>query len=132
MKALVLIGRILFSLIFILSGFSHFSERTINYAESHGVILSVVTVPLAGVMAILGGILVAIGFKARFGALLIILFLIPVTFIMHNFWAVQDPMMHQTQMAMFMKNISMLGGAFLIAYHGAGPLSIDQRSGNQK
>jgi len=46
---------------------------------------------------------------------------------MHNFWAVKDPMMAQMQMAMFMKNVSMLGGALLISQFGAGPLSLDAK-----
>ena len=46
---------------------------------------------------------------------------------MHNFWAVKDPMMAQMQMIMFLKNLSMLGGAFLISQFGAGPWSLDAR-----
>jgi len=46
---------------------------------------------------------------------------------MHNFWAVHDPLMGQIQMIMFMKNISMLGGALLISQVGAGPFSLDAR-----
>ncbi|PYX50775.1 MAG: DoxX family protein, partial [Acidobacteria bacterium] len=57
---------------------------------------------------------------------LIALFLIAVT-PLHNFWAVSDPMMHQMQMGMFMKNVSMLGGALLISQLGAGQWSIDAR-----
>jgi len=56
-----------------------------------------------------------------------VLFLIPVTFMMHKFWTVSDPMMAQIQMVMFMKNVSMLGGALLISYFGAGPFSLDAR-----
>jgi putative oxidoreductase len=52
---------------------------------------------------------------------------VPVTFMMHKFWTVQDPMMAQIQMIMFMKNISMLGGALLISQFGAGPFSLDAR-----
>jgi putative oxidoreductase len=70
---------------------------------------------------------VAIGYRARMGAWLIVLFLVPVTLTMHAFWAVHDPQMAQLQQAMFMKNLSMLGGALLVAYFGAGPLSIDAR-----
>jgi putative oxidoreductase len=47
---------------------------------------------------------------------------------MHKFWAVTDPMMMQMQMAMFMKNISLTGGALMISYFGAGPISIDNKS----
>jgi len=128
MKVLVLIGRILFSLIFLLSGFHHFDAGTIAYASNAGVPAASVLVPVSGVMAMLGALSIILGFKARLGGWLIVLFLIPVTFMMHRFWEVKDPMMQQMQMAMFMKNLSMLGGAFIIAYFGAGPLSIDAAS----
>jgi len=52
-----------------------------------------------------------------------VLFLIPVTLMMHKFWTVTDPMMAQIQMILFMKNVSMLGGALLISQFGAGPFS---------
>ena len=85
-----------------------------------------VLVPLSGIMATLGGLSILLGFKARWGALLIILFLIPVTLTMHAFWNVDDPSLQQMQMSMFMKNISMLGAACLIAWFGAGPMSVDE------
>jgi putative oxidoreductase len=46
---------------------------------------------------------------------------------MHKFWVVQDPMMAQIQMILFMKNVAMLGGALLISQFGAGPFSLDAR-----
>jgi hypothetical protein len=61
------------------------------------------------------------------GAWLLVLFLVPVTLMMHNFWAVRDPMMAQLPMAMFLKNVTMLGGALLVSQFGAGPLSLDAR-----
>ena len=79
-------------------------------------------------MAIIGGLSIVCGFKAKLGGWLIVAFLVPVTLTMHNFWSVGDPHEHQVQMTMFMKNISMLGGAFLITYFGSGPLSIDDRT----
>jgi putative oxidoreductase len=57
----------------------------------------------------------------------LVLFLVPVTFKMHAFWTVPDAMMKQFQMAMFMKNIGLLGGALLITQFGAGPMSLDAR-----
>ena len=53
------------------------------------------------------------------------MFLVPVTFMMHNFWAVADPARAQIEKAMFMRNVAMLGAALLISYFGAGPLSLD-------
>jgi putative oxidoreductase len=125
MKYIVLTGRILFSLIFLMSGFNHFSSQSINYAASKSVPATSFLVPVSGILAIAGAISIILGYKARLGAWLIVLFLVPVTFMMHDFWTITDPMMKQIQMAMFMKNLSMLGGALLIAYFGAGPLSLD-------
>jgi putative oxidoreductase len=136
MKIIVLLGRILFSLIFIFSGFSHFKKESMDYAASHGVMMPEVLVPASGILAILGGISVLLGLKAKWGAWLLILFLVPVTFMMHNFWTLTDAGMKQIQMVMFMKNISMLGGALLISYFGAGPFSLDaisnKASGSEK
>jgi putative oxidoreductase len=128
MKYTVLIGRILFSIIFILSGLSHFAAGTIAYAKYAGVPMASFLVPLSGIIALAGGLSVALGYKAKIGAWLILLFLIPVTFIMHKFWGIADPMAQQMQMAMFMKNISLIGAALIISYFGAGPLSIDNKA----
>lgn len=127
MKYIVLIGRILYSLIFINSGFFHFSGMAVEYAASEGVPMANVLVPVSGIMAIAGGISILIGYKAKWGAWLLVLFLIPVTLMMHGFWKFNDPAQHQVQMTMFMKNTSMLGAAFFIAWFGAGPLSLDAR-----
>ena len=116
MKYTVLLGRILYSLIFLNSGLFHFSGMAVGYASSQGVPLASFLVPFSGVMAIVGGLLIVLGYKAKWGAWLIVAFLIPVTFMMHAFWKETDPMQKQMQMAMFLKNISMLGGAFLITW----------------
>ena len=122
---MVLLGRFFYSWMFISAIMSHFSEKTIAYPASAGVPMASVLVPLSGVMAFAGGLSILLGFKAKIGAWLIVLFLIPVTLTMHNFWAVTDPMMHQMQHVMFAKNMAMLGAALMIAYFGAGPCSID-------
>ena len=127
MKYTVLFGRILFSLIFVVTFTGHFSEQMIGYAAAQGVPLPWIAVPFSGVIALLGGLSVALGYKAKWGAWLLVLFLVPVTFMIHNFWAMQDQMMAQIHMAMFLKNLSMLGGALLISYFGTGPLSLDAR-----
>jgi putative oxidoreductase len=72
-------------------------------------------VPISGLMAIIGGLSVAFGYQARWGAWLLVLFLVPVTLSMHNFWAEKDPIMFQIQFAMFMKNVSLLGAALFIS-----------------
>ena len=125
MKYAVLAGRQLFSAIFIIASARHFSPRTIDAAAAHGVPLPDLLVPLSGIIALLGGLSVLFGFQTRLGAGLLIIFLVPVTLVMHNFWSVSDPMTHQIETAMFMKNVTMLGGALVISYFGAGPLSLD-------
>jgi putative oxidoreductase len=122
--ALALFGRILFSIIFILSGFSHFTEPVISYAASQGVPFANFLVPASGLLAIAGGLSIALGYYAKIGAWLLIAFLVPVTFKMHAFWTIADPMQAQLQQLMFLKNLSMLGGAFAFAYFGSGPYSI--------
>lgn len=127
MKYYVLLGRILYSLIFVIASVGLFSKEPIGYAAAKGVPLASIAVPLAGVISLLGGLSVALGYRAKLGAWLLVLFLVPVTLAMHNFWAVQDPTTAQMEQINFMKNVSMLGGAFLISYFGAGPLSLDAR-----
>jgi putative oxidoreductase len=125
--SVVLLGRVLFALIFIMSGPNHFAKQTIAYAAAQGVPLASLVVPFSGLMAIAGGLSILLGYRARIGAWLIVLFLVPVTFMMHNFWSVADPMMKQMQMIMFFKNVSMTGAALFISQIGAGPFSLDAR-----
>jgi putative oxidoreductase len=126
MKYIVLLGRIFYSLIFINSGISHFSDASIGYAGSQGVPMPSILVPVSGIMAIAGGLSILLGYKAKWGAWLLIAFLIPVTLMMHAFWKFNQPEQQQEQMIMFMKNTSMLGAAFLIAWFGSGPMSMDK------
>jgi len=113
--AVLLLGRLLFVLIFFMAGPNHFSKQTIAFAASQGVPFASFTVPLSGVLALAGGLSVLLGFRAKIGASLIALFLIPVTLMMHKFWTVHDAEMVQMQMVMFMKNAAILGGALIIA-----------------
>src|SRR5580704_11288893 len=106
MKITTLVGRILYSLLFLSAAPGHFSAATIGYAAAQGVPLANLAVPASGILALLGGLSVALGYKTKLGALALIAFLVPVTVMMHNFWAVSDPMMHQLPMVMFMKNIA--------------------------
>ncbi len=124
---MVLLGRLFFALIFLTAGPNHFSSQTIAYAASQGVPLASIAVPFSGLLAIVGGLSILLGYRARIGAGLIALFLVGVTPMMHNFWTVPDPMMRQLQMIMFMKNVALLGGALLISQFGSGPWSLDSR-----
>jgi len=122
--AIVLVGRFLFGAIFLMAAVSHFQTPVIQYAAQAGVPLPGLLVPASGILAFIGALSILTGYRSRLGAWLLVAFLVPVTLSMHAFWNVTDPMMRQMQMAMFMKNVSMLGAALLITQLGTGPLSL--------
>ena len=125
MRAIVPIGRVLFALIFVVSVFGHFSGEMITEASAHGVPLATIMVPAAGVLALVGGVSVMLGYRARFGAFLLLVFLVPVTLVMHKFWGIADPQMAMLQKVNFMKNTSLIGACLLIIHYGSGPYSLD-------
>ena len=118
MTVIYFIGRILFAAIFISSGYGHLtkSKQMGAYAKSMGVPAAGLMTIITGIMILVGGILVIFNFEIFIGALLIFLFLVPTAFMMHAFWKVQDPGMKQVQQIMFMKNLSMAGGALMLMY----------------
>jgi putative oxidoreductase len=120
-----LVGRILFSSLFIVASFSHFTQTVVGYAAANGVPIPGLLVPISGIMALVGGLSILLGYKAKIGASLLILFLIPITLTMHAFWNVVDPGARALQQVMFMKNIALIGGALYIAYYGSGSRSLD-------
>jgi putative oxidoreductase len=128
MRSIVPVARLLFVALFLMSAPGHFKAQTIAYAAEQGVPFATILVPFSGLMALAGGLSILVGWHARAGAWLLVLFLVPVTLAMHAFWAVPDPMMRMMQQGMFMKNLGLLGGALLIAYFGAGPVSLDERA----
>ena len=127
MKFIFLLGRILFSWIFIMKSIDHFSGKMIDQAMSAGVPLASFLVPFAGVLALLGGLSILFGYKVRFGACLLVIFLLPTTFAMHRFWASDDMLLMMMHQYCFLKNVSLLGASLMMIYLGAGPLSIDNR-----
>ncbi|MFT3693442.1 MAG: DoxX family protein [Kofleriaceae bacterium] len=117
----------MFSLIFILGVPNHFKHAMIDHAAQSGVPLANIAVPLSGILALVGGLMIATGFHARLGGIALLLFLVPVTLFMHKFWGVSDPQMAQMQMANFMKNVALMGGCLFFIYAGAGAYSWDAR-----
>ena len=120
MDVVFLVGRILFGLLFVSSGFmAHLGEggrAGREYARSLGAPSPDLLVPLSGITIIVGGLMVALGIWADLGALLIIGFLVGITPIMHAFWKIDDPQMKAIQSAMFFKNTALLGAALIIFY----------------
>ena len=126
MEFIALLGRILFSSLFIISGFMQFTPSEISLAADQGVPLPTLLVPLSGVLEIIGGLSVLFGYKARYGAWLLVIFLIPVTLVVHQFWESTNAAEAAIQMAMFFKNLALLGAALSITYFGSGPFSLDE------
>jgi putative oxidoreductase len=128
-RLLVPVGRFLFALIFLVSTPLHFQHAGVMYAAQAGTPLAGLFVPIAGILALFGGLSVLFGYHARIGALLLAIFLVPVTLIMHAFWSAPDAATALLERVMFMKNLAMFGAALLLMYFGAGPISIDARQG---
>jgi putative oxidoreductase len=119
MDVVFLVGRILFALVFLFSGSTiHLlkAKQGIEYARMYNVPSPELTVPLTGVMAVLGGFSVTLGVWGDVGALLLVAFLVPVAYFMHAFWKETDPQQRANQMAHFMKNMAMAGGALMLFY----------------
>jgi uncharacterized membrane protein YphA (DoxX/SURF4 family) len=107
MDVVFLIGRILFAAVFVISGLTvHLlkARQGIEYARMYKVPMAEIGVPLTGILAVVGGLSVALGVWGDLGAL------------MHAFWRETDEMQKQAQMANFMKNFALLGGALVLFY----------------
>ena len=116
MDVIVLIGRILFSLIFLSSAFGHLtqSEQMAGYTASRGVPAARAAVLGSGVLLLLGGLMVLLGLWGDLGALLLVLFLVPTALLMHAFWRESDPMTLMMERIQFMKDTALAGAALII------------------
>jgi putative oxidoreductase len=117
----MLIGRILLVLIFLNSGIGKIGnfEGTAQYMAKVGMPLANYFLVGAIFLELVGSITILLGYHARFGALLLLIFLIPTTLIFHTNFT--DPM----QKIHFMKNVSMFGGCLILLASGAGRFGLD-------
>ena len=113
-EILFLIGRILVGGYYIFNGFNHFSKKDMmaGDAKSKGVPIPDITIPLTGLLLLLGGLSLLLGIYPYIGVALIVIFLVPVTFMMHNFWAVPKEQ-KMADMVQFMKNIALIGSTLM-------------------
>ena len=121
MVLLLLIGRILFGGFFIASGINHFTNAGMmsGYAGAKGVPAPYLATVGTGVMLVLGGLSVLLGFLPVLGLLLLILFLVPTSVLMHNFWTIDDPQQRAAEQINFLKNIALTGAALALMYGAA-------------
>lgn len=122
-----LAGRIMLALIFLISGYAKLGnfEGTAGFMAGAGIPLAQIALALTIIIEIGGGLMLVIGWKARWAALAIFLFVVPATLIFHNFWAA-DAAQLQNQLNHFLKNVCILGGMLYIMAFGSGPLSVDK------
>ncbi len=99
--------------------------RTAGFMASEGVPAPRVMLAGAIVFLIAGSLSIILGYKARIGAALLLVFLVLATYFFHDFWTVSDPKLKQDQMIHFMKNLALMGAMLLIIANGTGPMSLD-------
>lgn len=123
-----LIGRVLISSIFLFSSMSKIMHFTANvaYMASKGVPFTEVLLVMALIVELVGALMILLGWHTRAGAFVLVLFVIVVTMVFHNFWT-YPPAESATQMAQFLKNVAIIGGMFYIIAYGAGRFSIDRK-----
>jgi len=110
-----LIGRILVGVYYLYNAFNHFQslDMMAGYAGSKGVPAPKLAVAGSGALLAIGGLSILTGFEPRLGVAAIVLFLVPVTLTMHQFWKVQDPTQKMGEQVNFMKNVALLGSTLM-------------------
>lgn len=123
-----LLGRILIALLFVPAGWGKIAgfAGTVGYISSKGIPLPEVCAAIA-IAAELGlGLLLLVGWQARWAALGLAVFTFVITVIFHNFWAVPEAQLMAQRMNFF-KNMAITGGLLAFAAFGAGGWSLDGR-----
>jgi len=121
------IGRVLLALIFIISGYNKIGgfEQTAAMMASKGLPIAQVLLVLTIIIELGGGLMLLLGWRARWAALAIFLWLIPTTLIFHAFWGL-DPAQVQMQQTQFMKNLAIMGGMMYVIAFGPGSYSLSR------
>ena len=116
MDAVLVIGRVLFALIFVASGINHITkaEHMTGYAQFKKVPAAKASVLLSGVLFLLAAASLILGVYADLGALVLAVLLVVMAVMFHNFWTQTDPQQKQMEQIAFFKNISMAGGALVM------------------
>jgi putative oxidoreductase len=124
-SATILVGRILLAVIFLISGFGKLTAiaGTAAYFGSLGLPLPTVTAVVVGLIELLGGLAILVGFQTRIAAWVLAVFTVATALVAHTGWA------DQMQMINFMKNLAIAGGFLVLASSGAGAYSVDARRG---
>ena len=122
----LLVARLLMAAIFIISGYGKIKgfDRTAGYMTGAGIPMAQVLLVPTIAIELGGGLLLAVGYKARWAALALFLFVVPATYFFHAFWSAA-PDQAVNQMINFQKNLAILGGLLYVHFCGAGRYSVD-------
>lgn len=124
MDVVVLVGRVLFAGLFLMSAFGHLTQTDAmtGYAGSKGVPSARAAVMVSGVLILVGGLMVLLGVWGDLGALLLVVFLVPTAFMMHGPWKAADDQEKQMEQVHFLKDLALAGAALaLFAFFAALP-----------
>jgi putative oxidoreductase len=123
----LLVGRLMLAYIFVISGYGKIAgfAGTAKFMAAKG--LPLVEPLLVGtiIIELVGGLMLAVGWKARWAAWAFFLWMIPVTLVFHAYWAV-PPEQVMAQTIQFQKNLAIMGGMLYVAFMGPGRLSVDK------
>ncbi len=116
MNIILLVGRIIFGGYFLFMGINHFLKLNSNtgYAQSKGIIFPKFSVIITGILLALGGLGIVLGMYVNIALLFLVLFLIPTTILMHNFWKETEPGKRNAEMYGFLKNMALLGAIIMM------------------
>ncbi len=124
----LVVARILLALMFVGAGFEKLTglEGTAGYIASAGLPAAQALALGAGVLELVAGVFLIVGFQARWAALALAAFTLLATVIFHNFWALPKDQQFMQQL-MFMKNLAAIGGLLFVFAFGPGTISVDAR-----
>lgn len=116
MDAVVLVGRVVFAGLFLMSGIGHLTETgaMTGYAHAKGVPWARAAVRISGALILIGGLMVLLGVWADLGALLLVVFLVPTAFLMHGPWKAADEQEKQVEQVQFLKDLALAGAALVL------------------
>ena len=116
MAIVFLIGRIIFGGYFLLNAYNHLVKggHMAGYAASKGVPSPKLAIFVSGVLLLIGGVSMVLGLYPLIGVIALVVFLIPVSFMMHAFWKIQDPMARMGERIAFQKNMALIGAALMM------------------